>query len=202
MMRSSFLRSAVLSLLLFGLSIVPAAAGLDPESNTDGFDPAAESHRINEARRLNAISQQLELTRGMLWLDGFNPANPPIRQPIGFESGQTGPNRWMYRPVYGEDVAPPQTVPAAAPETLPAPDSVGPQLIPQAPAPSGAKAGDFIPPQDPVAPRRLPARPGPREFSARVIHGPRPHTNPQRERRTWQARYVSGKRRKRSFPDR
>jgi hypothetical protein len=38
------------------------AAGLDPEANTDGFDPAAESYRINEARRLNEISRQLELT--------------------------------------------------------------------------------------------------------------------------------------------
>lgn len=154
------LRSGLVSLLLAGACAARAVAGLDPESNTDGYDPAADSYRINEARRLNAISQQLELTRQMLWLNGFNPANPPVRQPIGYESGPIGPNRWMYRPLYAEDV-PAEMVPPPGPEALPVPSASGPLLIPQGPAPAGAQPGDFIPPQDAGG-----ARPGggPREF--------------------------------------
>jgi hypothetical protein len=36
-------------------------------------------------------------------LYGGDPAGQPVRQPIGHESLQTGPNRWEYRPLYAGD---------------------------------------------------------------------------------------------------
>ena len=154
------------------------AAGLDPESNTDGFDPAVESYRINEARRLNEISRQLELNSRMIWEHGFNPASPPVRQPIGHESKQVAPNRWIYRPVYPEQAAP--EFEEVGPELLPSPAVVTPQsplpntIVPKAiaPRPLLPKAGSLPAPSDAVpgdriVPRKLPVLPlprGPREF--------------------------------------
>ncbi len=144
------------------------AAGLDPETNIDGFDPAAESFRVNEARRLNQISRQLDLNYRMIWEHGFNPANPPVRQPIGYESKQVSPNRWIYRPVYPEQVTP---QPESGPELLPlpsaaAPPTVQPKPAAQAPGPADAQSGDRIVRPNPLrpnsAPQPLPR--GPREF--------------------------------------
>lgn len=146
--------------LLGALSCAQSAVGgLDPESNTDGFDPAAQSYRINEARRLNAISRQLDLTYRMQRENPYFPGEPPIRQPIGYESKQVGANRWIYRPIYAEDV---NRDSATVPESLP-PPAAGktPAEKPQRPAPAGAAPEDFIPPKD--APKK-PAGPGPREF--------------------------------------
>lgn len=134
-----------------------ALAGLDPESNTDGFDPGAEAYRLGEARRLNNIARQLDTVYRMQWEYPYFPGEPPVRQPIGYESKQLGPNRWLYRPIYAEDVAPAaETLPT--PEPLPVPPQNGPAAKPQAPAPADAVPGDFIPPKD-AAPHR-----GPREF--------------------------------------
>jgi hypothetical protein len=93
----------------------------------------------------------------MQWANPYFPGEEPVRQPIGYESKQIGPNRWLSRPIYGEDVAP-QGELLPVPEPLPPPG--GPAGEPQAPAPAGAAPGDFIPPR--AAPKN-PA-PGPREF--------------------------------------
>lgn len=144
-------------------------AGIDQESNTDGFDPAADSYRINEARRQNAIARQLELKYRMMWEFGVDPANPPVDQPIGHESKQIGPNKWIYRPIYSDEVEI-ESVPADGPELLPAPNAdaplnIGPvaptRKVPQVlPKPADAQPRDFIPPQKtPPSKRR-----GPREL--------------------------------------
>jgi hypothetical protein len=152
-----------------GLALTtPLLAGIDQESNTDGFDPAADSYRINEARRQNAIARQLELNYRMMWEFGVDPANPPVAQPIGHESKQVGPNKWIYRPVYPEEVQV-QPIPAEGPELLPppaaAPIDIGPvaptQKVPRAlPKPADARPKDFIPPRAAPAPKRQ----GPREL--------------------------------------
>jgi hypothetical protein len=157
------------------------AAPLDRELDTDGFDPAAESYRINEARRMNEINRQLEIKYRMLWSHGFDPASPPVDQPLGLEYQQTGPNRWEYRPLYPEDVQP--SWDGEQIETLPTPDgalrvlpqstqsplliapqspaSVTPPIAPDASAPSDAIPADRLIPQ----PKPRKARPaGPREF--------------------------------------
>ena len=157
------------------------AAPLDRELDTDGFDPAAESYRINEARRMNEINRQLELKYRMLWAHGFDPASPPVEQPLGHEYQQTGPNRWEYRPVYPENVQPApegegdiETLPAPNGASSAVPDSsqplliapqrpasVSPAIAPDAPAPLDAIPADRLIPQS--KPRK--ARPvGPREF--------------------------------------
>jgi len=139
-----------------------ALAGLDPESNTDGFDPGAEAYRLGEARRLNNIARQLDTVYRMQWENPYFPGEPPVRQPIGYESKQLGPNRWLYRPIYSEDTAEPlETLPAPEPLPQPLPAQPVPGAKPQAPAPADALPGDFIPPQG--AQPRQPAR-GPREF--------------------------------------
>lgn len=136
------------------------AGGLDPESNTDGFDPGAEAHRRGEARRLNNIARQLDTVYRMQWEFPYFPGEAPVRQPIGYESKQVAPDRWIYRPIYAEDVAPQgETLPA--PEALPAPVQNGPAARPQAPAPADARPGDRIPPK---SAGQKPAGGGPREF--------------------------------------
>jgi hypothetical protein len=117
------------------------AAPLDRELDTDGFDPAVESYRINEARRRNEINRQLELKYRMLWAHGFDPASPPVEQPLGHEYQQTGPNRWEYRPVYPESAFPESVSPEEVqpsienePETLPAPNGTL-RVIPQSSRP-------------------------------------------------------------------
>jgi hypothetical protein len=133
------------------------SAGPDREADTDGFDPAAESFRINEARRQNAISRQLDLNFRMLWLHGFDPAHPPVRQPSGFESKQIGPNRWIYRPLYDDEGAP-IVEPESTPELLPTPAIEAPQDPgPELPAPADA------PVIKPAPARKPPLRRG-REF--------------------------------------
>ena len=156
-----FARGAVAIGALVSALAGTAAGGLDPESNTDGFDPAAESYRTGEARRLNAIARQLDLVYQMQWENPYFPGEPPIRQPIGYESKQVGPDRWIYRPIYSEDVD-------AATDILPAPESLpqpaahkAPAAGPPRPAPADAVPEDFIPPK---ATPNKPKRGGPREF--------------------------------------
>ena len=163
-LRNIVVTIAVAAALLMTSTV--CAVGLDPESNEDGFDPAAQSFRINEARRLNQISQQIELNRRMIWENGFNPASPPVDQPIGHESKQVGPNRWIYRPIYREPVVPPAET-EIGPELLPTPGSAAAQSfapinkVPQKlPAPSDAKPSDRIPPRR----SKQSAVRGPREF--------------------------------------
>jgi hypothetical protein len=130
-----------------------AAGGIDPESNTDGFNPVADLYDIAETQREGKVAMQQELVRRLVWSTYYAPVGgPPIRQPIGYESKQVGPDRWIYRPLYGEEIVPPIAVP---PEALPAPGSVPPARLP---APRDARPGDFVPPG------AAPARRGPREF--------------------------------------
>lgn len=149
----AIIASGLLCVALLGTA---TGGGLDPESNTDTFDPAADSHRVNEARRRNAIARQLDLIYLMQWENPYFAGEGPIRQPIGYESKQVSPSRWIYRPIYSEDVAPP------ANESLPEPGAANaPAAKPFGPSPADAAAGDFIPPK--AAPNTPPAR-GPRKF--------------------------------------
>jgi hypothetical protein len=158
--RKRFVCNAVIAQALLAVMLSGAAVGggLDPESNTDGFDPAVESYRINEARRQNLINRQLDLIYLMQWENPYFPGEDPIQQPIGYESKQVSPNRWIYRPIYPENVAPaPSTN-----EALPEPVAAGaPAAEPVAPAPADAASGDFIPPK---AVPKTPAARGPRKF--------------------------------------
>lgn len=171
---------AALSLLLLTLAplavLLPAArAGLDGESNTDGYNPAALGDELGEARRQAIIARQIDLVERMNWsaiycqfYDPFEPwppisgdiwgypLNERVRQPIGHQSGQTGPNRWNYRPLYEEDV---EALPSPEPDQpSPAPEVIGPEL----PAPIDARPGDFQPPAPKKSSRRQ--NRGPREF--------------------------------------
>lgn len=168
--------AAASALLIAFATTAALAGGPDRESDTDGFDPAAESYRINEARRMNEINRQLELKYRMLWAHGFDPASPPVHQPLGHEYQQTGPNRWEYRPVYPEDVQP-APYGEGDTETLPAPNGVS-NAIPQSSQPlliapqAPAIAPQLLAPRDAIPAGRLvpqskprKAKPsGPREF--------------------------------------
>src|SRR5262245_36737010 len=127
---SRFVASVVLVALLIGAS--SACAGIDGEANTDGVNPADELYNIAEAKRLQQVGQQLQLNRFMAWNTYYGPGSlwgprlggPPIRQPIGYESKQVTPNRWIYRPVYDEELPPAEVI--AAPPA----DSVAPPATP------------------------------------------------------------------------
>lgn len=181
-MVGSWPRATLAIVALVAASCGLARAGLDGESNTDGYNPAALGDELGEARRQAIISRQIELVDRMNWsafygclLGPFEPwvsepgdiwgypQDERVRQPIGHESGQTGPNRWNYRPIYPEDV-----------ETLPAPDGEsidGEQAGPELPAPWHV---DEVSPPKPTPERavpragvkRQPRKPsgGPREF--------------------------------------
>ncbi len=127
-----------------------ATAGIDPESDTDGYNPAAELYDIGEAQRLNNVARQLDLNRWMIWSSMYCPGDlwgppiggPPVRQPTGYESKQVAPNRWIYRPLYSEDFAPGELPAPPMPEPLPPPPAP-----PDLPAPSDAQPEDFVPPE-------------------------------------------------------
>ncbi len=94
-------------------------------------DLADESFRIAETQRLDQIARQLDLNYRMIWQSGYGPRYPdpfepwprvpgdiwgypsprPIEHPVGFESKQTRPNRWIYRPIYAAEVN--RTTPSA-----------------------------------------------------------------------------------------
>ncbi len=161
---SGLLAAAVSACALTGGAA--AFGGIDAESNTDGFNPAAQLYGIAEAGRLSRVTRQLELNRFLIYSTYYEPGDrwgpplggPPIRQPIGYESKQIGPNRWMYRPLYAEDVA------AGTPTELRSPGGEPlrtPHVQPQLPAPSDAAPDDFIPPRDKPA---GPDSGGPRAF--------------------------------------
>ena len=147
---------------------VAQAGPLDAEANTDGFNPAAESNDFNEVRRQNQIARQIELNYRLYGSAGYGPQysypfepwprvpgdiwgypqNQKTPQPIGHESVKTGPNRWLYRPLYAP--APPVNTgaqpangpPPAAPR---APRSARPANA-RPPAPSDASPEDFVAP--------------------------------------------------------
>lgn len=131
-------------------------------------DPALDSYRIAEAERLDQIARQLDLNYRLIWQSGFgyrypNPFEPwprvpldiwgypsprPIEHPIGYESKQTGPNRWIYRPIYAAELqaahapAPPLPVPAEAPRGAVAPPKPRPSDLDDRdakPQPSGPR---------------------------------------------------------------
>jgi hypothetical protein len=160
-----------------------ANGAVDPEANTDGFSPATEIYRINEARRQDQIARQLDLNFRMQSSAGLGPrfANPfepwprvpgdiwgyplarPVAQPIGHESVQTSPNRWIYRPLYATApgyVRPRSARPAARSSVPVAPRQPPPAHV-QLPGPSEPEPEDFAP-RGPNKRKPLPA--GAREF--------------------------------------
>lgn len=177
-MRTSELSAA--ALLLAGVLFLgqPASTargfGIDPESNTDAINPAAESYEIAEAQRQAQVVRQLELNDFLKWSTYYGPLDlwgpplggPPVRQPIGHESKQIGPDRWMYRPVYPEDVTSSEVV-----EGLPANGGAAESAQPL-PAPSDAAPGDYVDP-DRVDPNRVGAPQG-------TSPPPEPHPPAQR----------------------
>jgi hypothetical protein len=152
------------------------AGGIDPESNTDGYNPAVELYDLAEAQRLGKVARQRALNEFMLYSTQYGPGDlwgppiggPPIRQPIGYESKKIGPGRWMYRPLYSHSessggtiqVGPPVGEPLPRPDQAPAAGSV-PSSKPRLPGPRGARPDDFIPPENRSA---KPKARGPREF--------------------------------------
>ncbi len=183
-MASRMISRAVLVTAVCWAGAHRAAGAVDPEANTDGFSPAAEIYQINEARRQDQIARQLDLNFRMQSSAGFGPrfADPfepwphvpgdiwgyplarPIAQPIGHESLQTGPNRWIYRPLYAtapKYVRPqPSARPVARPAVPVAPGQPPPAHV-QLPGPSDPEPEDFAPP----GPRkRKPLPKGAREF--------------------------------------
>ena len=147
--------------------------GLDAESDTDSNNPAAQLYSTSEAQRRAMIARQIDLNRRMIWSSGYaagyaQPFEPwptvpgdiwgyprplPIEQPLGHESVQTAPNRWIYRPLYANALQ----QPPARPEPLEGPK----QLAPQLPGPSNPEPEDL-----PLAAPRTKKKPsaGPREF--------------------------------------
>jgi hypothetical protein len=129
---------------------------------------ADDSYRQAEAQRQDLIARQLDLNYRMIWQSGFGPRWPnpfepwprvpgdiwgypgprPVEHPVGQRSEQIGPDHWIYRPVYADEVAMPAastgiSTPAAA--TRPAPVIVPPRPSDldapnvQAPKPSAVK---------------------------------------------------------------
>ena len=94
------------------------ADSIDPETNTDGFNPAASAHQMGEARRLGLIARQLDLNYRMIRAAGCGPQYPnpfepwpqvpgdiwgyprsrPIEHAIGHESGQIAPTAGTIAP--------------------------------------------------------------------------------------------------------
>ncbi len=170
---------AVGLLIALLLTVSAKAGGLDGETNTDGFNPAVELYSIAEAQRLGHVARQRALVDalgtsllywpGDLW--GAPVGVPPIRQPIGYETKQLGPERWMYRPLYDPPVvveaigdAEVSDVPLEGANAVTSPK--GATDRPQLPAPRDARQGDFIPPtqQPDGGGPALPKPTGPREF--------------------------------------
>jgi hypothetical protein len=160
MLRTVCIRLTVAALVVAGLASA-ARAGVDGESNPDGYNPAAELYNIAEAQRLGKVAHQHALIDAIVHSIAYWPGDlwgppiggPPVRQPIGYESKQVGPNRWIYRPLYPEDVGPDGKPLAPKIEQLPAPDAKPAPLDlarpkPGHPAPSNAKPEDYIPLDD------------------------------------------------------
>jgi hypothetical protein len=140
---------------------VRLARAIDAEANSDVFNPAAELYDIAETQRLNNVARQVELTRLMFYSTWYAPGDlwgppiggPPIEQPIGYESEQVGPNRWIYRPRYAES------------ELLPTPGgAAGGEPRPELPAPRDARPEDFVPPAERPNGDAHPAAQGRRAF--------------------------------------
>jgi hypothetical protein len=154
-----------------------AASGAAPAAS-----PADEIYQVNEARRRDLIARQLDLNYRMIRSSGYGPSYPnafvpysfeslarmpgdiwgypqprPIEHPVGHESAQTGPNRWIYRPIYAAEVQ--ARYPAAASALPPATPSNVPGAA-QPPGPSDPFDGEL-----PAAPQEPGLRKaGPRAF--------------------------------------
>jgi hypothetical protein len=132
-MFSLIVRKTMLSILVAALGAAPVLAA----------DFAEESYRIAEAQRLDAISRQLELNRWLTWRSGAYgdlwryPSQPPIEHPIGYESRQVKPDRWIYRPVYASPapraIVMPALQPAAPVVQRPGPSELSPAPIDHVP---------------------------------------------------------------------
>src|SRR5258708_37969519 len=115
------LRASSMALVLSALCSWALASG-----------PVEENYRINEAQRLDLIARQLDLNYRMIWQAGYGPRYPnpfepwprvagdiwgypaprPIEHPIGHESVQVSPTRWIYRPVYAAETMASHTSPS------------------------------------------------------------------------------------------
>lgn len=151
-----------------GLALLPAVAWAE--------HPAAASYRQGEARRQGLIAQQLDLNyrmnwpRGMVasWADPFEPwpfvpgdiwgypSPPPVEHPVGYRSEQVARDRWIYRPVYADQVAAPRSliVPRSIEDAPPA------AIVP--PRPSELDEPNAQPPAENAAKKKKPS--GPRAF--------------------------------------
>ncbi len=160
-----------------------AAEGVAGGGDAQAARFVQESYQFNESRRRDWIARQLDLNYRMIGLSGYSPLDPnafapysidwlsrvpgdvrgypqprPIEHPVGHESAQTGPNRWIYRPVYAAELQ----VRAAAQS----PAASNPPGAAQRPGPSdpfaGEPAAQAAAPADAqqLAPRKV----GPRAF--------------------------------------
>jgi hypothetical protein len=149
--RESPLHARWFQILWIGLLLATGARGAAAEPvRQSAPNPAEESYRLNEARRQDLIARQLDLNFRMTRAAGYGPRYPsafepwprvpgdiwgyplprPIEQPVGHQSVQTGPNRWIYRPLYAADLAP------VAADTQPSDPAARP--APRRPGPSDA----------------------------------------------------------------
>jgi hypothetical protein len=78
-----------------------------------------------------------------------------VRQPIGQQQIQTGPNRWESHPVYDPPLAPYQPTPVYSPLLDGTPFSAPPAVLP---------AAEAIPPPPPPVAAPVTPRRGPREY--------------------------------------
>ena len=177
---------------LFGFALIAVgnlnAAGPEPvlvKAQQGRFDPAYESFQFNEARRQSQIARQLDLNYRMARSSGYGPQYPgvfepwprvegdiygyrlpgPIAQPVGHESAQVGPNRWIYRPFYLAGAVP-QTVPVVSPnvrKAAPAMPLREPNKPPQVQLPAPSDLSEPEVPR-PILEKPATKRPGPREF--------------------------------------
>jgi len=145
-----------------------------PAATVDQFEsPSRTIYRLSETERQEQIARQLNLTEQMQWAAPYwlGRSPRPVQQPIGHESVQVGPNRWVYRPIYA-----PRTAEAQQPGESPQPRATRPSVarplptaprVVELPAPSDPEPPDFVPPPGAVVrPLAPPPRPlaGPRAF--------------------------------------
>lgn len=177
MLGSRVIRVLLIAVAACFVHAARAADALDPEVNSDGFNPAAELYQINEAQRQEQIARQLDLNDRLLGASEYGsryaspfepwpcvpgdiwgyPVHRSIAQPIGHESVQTGKNRWLYRPLYATVQPRP---PAAAARRATAVPGARPTKV-ELPHPSDPEPEDFVPARaGPL--KKLPT--GPRAF--------------------------------------
>jgi hypothetical protein len=128
------------------------------------------------------VFERWPLVPGDIW--GF-PYLKRVKQPLGNITIPTGPNSYIYRPVYAGDLTAKQPPPARPPMAeAPLPEAPCPAPCPEpAPAPAQPPAAPFAPPAPP-APPEPPAAESPSDQPAPVpeaVPAPQPEINGPRE---------------------